>query len=126
MSSAVSSEVSLDDVQDHYWHWAHDDGGKGTLTRAEAPPLVSTAGTLPGSFEDNDEDMTPVPGRGPNSKSGFSFPPQTEVGEQGTTKGYNIKDLTFLFTSLTETFPSRSDGTCGDRGAILPGRDGGC
>ena len=84
MSSDVSSEVSLDDVQDHYWHWAHDDGGKGTLTRAEAPPLVSApTGTLPGSFEDDDEDMTPVPERSPNCKTGFSFPPR--AGEQGTT-----------------------------------------
>ena len=79
----MSSEVSLDDVQDHFWHWAHDDGGKGTLTRAEANPLVSAPmGTLPGSVEDDDdEDMTPVPERSPNSRSGFSFPPH--AGEQG-------------------------------------------
>ena len=83
MSSDLSSASEISegiDVQDHYWHYSPDDGGMGTLTRAEAHPLVSAAGTLPGSFEDDGEDMTPVPGIGPDS--GFSFPPQT--GEHGT------------------------------------------
>ena len=88
--SDLSSEISSlhsgdDDVQSH--HWFLDDDRmltrRGTLT-ADVPPLGpardDAVATLPGGFKE-EEDLTPVPWRGP--QSGFSFATKIDIG-QGT------------------------------------------
>ena len=94
MSSEVSSLHSEDDdEQSHNWILGGDCTltRRGTLTPADVTPLGLelddiTVATLPIRFEKEEEDLTPVPGKGP--QHGFSFSTKMGAGQGTSTKPF--------------------------------------